>query len=596
MTNVPVDNDEPAEPAIRESKKRVKDTLCPSTPSRERRHRSAKGVLRASGSKSKASPKDSPSSDSSSPRRAGSRQPKIKKKKKATIAQEAKDMVKDNGCAFSEHSSSEEAMSSPYSLRRSKSELHDLKAVQEEDKTLEDTDEFLQREAEVLDDFLKREEDDFVYDASCLVSELQKAYSKVSNGLGKPNVLLTGITGSGKSSIINAVFGKNVAKTAAGYPVTQHFTKYDSDDMRVVIYDSKGLEHGEFENFITTTQDFFNKHKISDGGESSDAIHVIWYIVNSAHSRWEPFEERICRELFNKAPLMFILNKADISSDEDRKRIRKVISNMDLPNCVGVFDTVAACSGVCQAIEECPRCGSDDLVIRKKTATAQCMNCDLSTCIQKTNGLADVIKTTCRVLPEVVRDAFISAQNVSFQLKECNSHHVIEEFWDEYSHVRTPAKLLRVIAKMMARLSIVWEFKQHGHVYGELLARNLVSHLKWKDRINLLFHKKTEQQRIHITALGILWNKCLRDLAVALFKEFTKRNKTTKCGKTTAINTDKCSKFFHRFFSQRLNEDNLLLVEDDIRHLGIKTLLENDTLDDLACSSSPFGSNGGPEL
>lgn len=148
--------------------------------------------------------------------------------------------------------------------------------------------------------------------------------------------------------------------------------KYASDDLRVVIYDSKGLEHGEFGSFIETTQNFFDQHKVGECGDS-DAIHAIWYIINCAHSRWEPFEERICRELFNKAPLIFILNKADISSEEDRQRIRNIIKNMALPNCVGVFDTVAITSGSCQVIQECPECGSDDLVIRKKTATARCM-------------------------------------------------------------------------------------------------------------------------------------------------------------------------------------------------------------------------------
>lgn len=50
--------------------------------------------------------------------------------------------------------------------------------------------------------------------------------------------------------------------------------KYESTDTRVVIYDSKGLEHGQYEDFIESTNEFFQDHRV----DSTDAIHVIWYI------------------------------------------------------------------------------------------------------------------------------------------------------------------------------------------------------------------------------------------------------------------------------------------------------------------------------
>lgn len=53
-------------------------------------------------------------------------------------------------------------------------------------------------------------------------------------------------------------------------------SQYTADDMGVVIYDSKGLEHGHFKDFIETTNEFFDSHQVSKSGESADAIHVIW--------------------------------------------------------------------------------------------------------------------------------------------------------------------------------------------------------------------------------------------------------------------------------------------------------------------------------
>ena len=80
------------------------------------------------------------------------------------------------------------------------------------------------------------------------VQKFEEEYEKVRKGVKKPNVLLAGQTGAGKSSIVNMIFGENVAVVGTGKPVTQDIDVYESDDCDVRIFDSKGYEIGEDAN------------------------------------------------------------------------------------------------------------------------------------------------------------------------------------------------------------------------------------------------------------------------------------------------------------------------------------------------------------
>lgn len=71
----------------------------------------------------------------------------------------------------------------------------------------------------------------------------------------------------------------DLAKEGTGVPVTHHFTRYEIEGSAVVVYDSRGVEHGHSEEFIESTQEFFKEHHVGEPKFSADSIHVIWYLL-----------------------------------------------------------------------------------------------------------------------------------------------------------------------------------------------------------------------------------------------------------------------------------------------------------------------------
>ena len=145
------------------------------------------------------------------------------------------------------------------------------------------------------------------------------------------------------------------AKTSFQFYITQNFTKYCPDTQPIVLYDSKGLEVGmQFDEFKQSTLEFFAKNeddvhethlnKNYEGGAEGleKKVHLVWYVINAASGRVEDFEEKVCRELFGRLPIIFLLNKADIATEEQKASLRDVVNEMELPNCLGVFDCVTS--------------------------------------------------------------------------------------------------------------------------------------------------------------------------------------------------------------------------------------------------------------
>ncbi|PDX15084.1 GTPase [Helicobacter pylori] len=97
------------------------------------------------------------------------------------------------------------------------------------------------------------------------------------------NILLMGYTGSGKSSLINALFGKEIAKAGVGKPITQHLEKYIDEQKGLILWDTKGIEDKDYHDTMQSI-----KKEMEDSFKTLDekeAIDVAYLCVKETSSR-----------------------------------------------------------------------------------------------------------------------------------------------------------------------------------------------------------------------------------------------------------------------------------------------------------------------
>jgi len=197
-------------------------------------------------------------------------------------------------------------------------------------------------------------------DSPALQDAIADAISTATRGAGRVNILIAGKTGVGKSTLINAVFRGDLAKTGAGKPVTQSTQEYTKPGHPLTIIDTRGLEVGDYARSRQQLTDLIQERSASDDHDKH--LHVAWLCIQDSSHRVEDAEIELCDMLANAGiPVVAVLTKARKNSpflDEARKllpRAKQVVAVRALPEWIDELDA------------ELPPMGLDNLI----EATAQ---------------------------------------------------------------------------------------------------------------------------------------------------------------------------------------------------------------------------------
>ncbi len=126
--------------------------------------------------------------------------------------------------------------------------------------------------------------------------------------MGRVNVLIAGRTGAGKSTLINAVFRGDLARTGHGRPVTTGVTEISKEGIPVTILDTRGLEMAAYRESLGQLED-----EVARRAREPDAarhIHVAWVCIPEDGRRVEDAEIDLVRRLQRHVPVLVVITKA----------------------------------------------------------------------------------------------------------------------------------------------------------------------------------------------------------------------------------------------------------------------------------------------
>jgi len=158
---------------------------------------------------------------------------------------------------------------------------------------------------------------------------MKEEFEKIRKNIKKPIVLVLGATGCGKSSLVNLVFGENVAEVGAGKPVTKGIERFESDTY--CLFDSEGYELGSENQSRYKSEILSFIEKFDDQSNLVDRPHLAWYCISYASHRITDTDIEILRNLKQVGiPVCVVFTQADRVSQEESDEMIVTLENFQL--------------------------------------------------------------------------------------------------------------------------------------------------------------------------------------------------------------------------------------------------------------------------
>lgn len=299
------------------------------------------------------------------------------------------------------------------------------------------------------------------------------------------NIMVAGITGTGKSTLLNAIFGEELAATGRGRPVTAHIDEYQSIDVPIHIWDTVGLELDS-----KKTKDSINsiRQTIADKADSQDQfdrVHAIWYCINSGSNRYQGAELDFIKNLHSiGVPFIIVLTQCIGDPDEINqfeKQIHDINSSMGMAD----IDIVQVCA----------------MPFKLRGFTIDAF------------GLDVLVDKTLERLPDFIKGGFIAAQKVSKAQKRALCESVIFEyidvaqkgFWDKVPVINvftTDSKISKMFVKIGKLYNTVLPEKDIEEIIKDLGSIDLENgffgllspfNKKYNEKLDKLFAEKKKE-------------------------------------------------------------------------------------------------------
>ena len=160
----------------------------------------------------------------------------------------------------------------------------------------------------------------------------EDAFRLVQSEVSKPNILICGVTGIGKSTLIRDIFAMSEAEGPEignrGRARTTGVHPYSPAGATMTLYDSQGYEIGTDEHkymkeVLKVIDDKISAHP----DEMQEHIHEVWYCVSAANNRFFEADEKMIRKIRQKykIPVMIILTKVDCVDEDGIIYLKKAI-------------------------------------------------------------------------------------------------------------------------------------------------------------------------------------------------------------------------------------------------------------------------------